>query len=417
MHQNNNIQQTYKDIFKSKVENVVNKAPFVLLNKVLKNIIENPKEKKFHTIKKSEKISNLLTEDVIFLLEKSGFKNNSDSLVFQEENYPQLHRTYIEITSFSQPHQQLFQQDVMSRWSEISTKADKLLAENEEERSFLFYQQALELVVGEFKKGYEFYAIPCCTACISIGKFHEKVQNLMKGIEIYEQAVKYVPQELIDSLTDTSVLLIPMTAYFSLGSILLLLPEPTKLFEKVEQLLKVSYSIAERIEDRNHLAKVSNVLKLISYQKKDFNNFAFWDKKSKEFENSQVSKDTYVNRLMIIEQNMKGNPKKYIQKLIELAEESEIVFPEFSGSLYGQIIYHHRQHKELDIQNGIEYGMKGLAIMMKIHGEKNTIVRNIYLSLSDIYNRLGDTSKSMQYQMKQYNAEVLLGLREDENNY
>ena len=409
----NNIQLTYQEIFIQKVETIVNKPPYVLLIKVLKNIVENPTEKKFQTVKKSEKISKFLTEEVIFILEKSGFKNKIDTLVFDEEKYTLLHETLIDVSSIAQSHQQLNQQDVINEWNVISSKADELLSVKENERCLLFYKQAVELVVGEYKKGYEFYGIHCCTAYLSLGKYYEMTQSLIKSIESFENAVKYIPDDIVDYSSDRIDLLAALNAYVSLARALLSLPQPDKLFDKIEKYLKIALTIAEKIEDKKHINEITSIFKVISYQKKDFNAYAFWDKKSKEVEVS----NPYANRLMVIEQNMRGNPKKFIKQLIEIAEETEFEFPEFSGCLFGQIIYHHCVQKELNPEDGIEYGMKGLEIRRNLFGEKDSIVHKIYISLFEIYTRLGNVEKSKEYQKKKYETEVLLGLREDEYDY
>jgi tetratricopeptide (TPR) repeat protein len=411
------ISKTSQDLLKEKVEKIVNTSSFVLLMKVFKNIISNPTEKKFQTVKKSEKISKLLTDEVIFILEKGGFENKNETLNYSEDKLIQLHETLIDVCRFAQPHQELNGKEVIMEWNSLMDTADELSKQKLNERALLFYKQGLQLVQGEYNKGYDLFLLSCCATYTSIGKFFESNQELAKAIEYHEKAIQLVPEDYINSMFDQDTLAIPCNAYFSMSISLLLLPSPEIHFDKIEKFLKISLSISERT-DKKQVEKIANTLKMIALKKKNFNDFSHWDKKSKEFQtSSQSSHDTYVSRLMSIEQNIKGNPTKFIKKLIELAEETEITFPEFSGSLYGQVIFHYRTQKELDIKEGIHYGMKALEIMKKIHGEKDGIVRNVYLSLSDVYQRLGDHQKAKEYKMKQIESEVLMGLRKDENDF
>jgi tetratricopeptide (TPR) repeat protein len=412
------ISKTTKDLLKEKVEKIVNTSSFVLLTKVFKNIISNPTEKKFQTVKKSEKISKLLTDDVIFILEKGGFENKHDTLTYSEDKLIQLHETLIEVCHFAQPFQELNGKEVIMEWNSLMDTADNLNKQKLNDRAFLFYTQALQLVLGEYNKGYNLFLLSCCSTYTSLGKFFESKQELTKAIEYHEKAIQLVPEDFINSIDEVETLAIPSNAYFSMAICLLVLPSPEMFFDKIEKYLKISLSISERT-DKKQVEKIANTLKMIALKKKNFTEFSHWDKKSKEFQSSgsQSSHDSYVSRLMNIEQNIKGNPTKFIKKLIELAEETEITFPEFSGSLYGQVIFHYRTQKELDVKEGIHYGMKALEIMKKIHGEKDGIVRNVYLSLSDVYERLGDHQKAKEFKKKQIESEVLMGLRKDENNF
>ena len=114
---------------------------------------------------------------------------------------------------------------------------------------------------------------------------------------------------------------------------------------------------------------------------------------------------------MDIEQNINHTTASaQVIKAAQLFNDSRLLNPEFAASVAGQIIYYHRLYASLKLEDGIQWGERALEILRPMYGEKHGVIRNVYLSLSDVYSRLGNYEKAQEYKTKMLNSQKEMGM-------
>lgn len=246
-----------------------------------------------------------------------------------------------------------------------------------------------------------------------LGKIYEDMKEHYNAVEAYKTASTYISPDLLNYLIKSKdpILKLLFEVFYRIATQTLQYPNHNT--REVLFYLDISWRIVDCLNNNYEKSHVANTYIAIGIYTKNNELKTKWQKILHEIEQKQGHLNPFVDRLRKIEGDFtEENANERIKELIDLAEDGiKSKMMEFSASIYGQIIYHYRLTKSLNLEDGIQYGQKALDILIPMFGEKHFVVRNVYLSLSDTYKRLGDEKKASEYLEKQENAEYLLGLK------
>lgn len=306
-------------------------------------------------------------------------------------------------------------QEINKEWTSLLNQGDQFKKDKNFQEARKYYMQSVQLVERELVHNGNF-AVHCAHS-------HEQLADLCtnflhdqgEGLRHYREAVRFCDMEGTRPNMPKFKAQIMVLCYFGYATALSLMPQRD--YESILKHLEKAWYLCSFFSDQDSSKRKVAYMFIAVYSSLKQPEFVkHWTaevaKLNLSGDNPSHGGMVFVNRLMEVEQAINHkNAKEVVKKAMLLYEDTRLINPEFAASVAGQIIYYHRKFASLEIAEGIEWGMKALAILQPLFGEKHGVIRNVYLSLSDCYSRLGDSVLSKEYQQKMENSQRLLGMQ------
>ena len=304
-------------------------------------------------------------------------------------------------------------QEIHKEWIDLLAQGDAAKSQKQYMQAKTFYLQSASLAEKELVWNKNF-AIMCAHS-------HEQLADLCNnfmheqghGLFHCKEAVKYCEIEGIREHLPQYKSEIMCMCYFAYGTALTLMPQRD--YPLILKVLEVAWRLADQCSKIQEMIKykIANMFIAVYSSLKDQNNVEYWSKQVSLLNyQSNNTRTQALNQLMEIERSINpGSAKEQIQKASQLFEDTRNINPEFAASVAGQIIYYHRKFSQsVNLEDGIEWGIRALSILQPMFGEKHGVICNVYLSLSDTYARLGQAELAMTYKKKMENSQKLMGM-------
>lgn len=281
------------------------------------------------------------------------------------------------------------------------------------------YLSSAQLVETHAKHDKNF-AIMCAHSFETLADLYTNfMQDQGKGLFYYKKSVEYCNMEGTHSNMPRFKAKIMCMCYFGLATALSLLPQRD--YQAMLSNLDTAFKLSAHCHDNDEMKRrVIYMYIAVFSSTRQQDQVQYWYKvlqtvqpaaKEEENQSKQQQGMVFVQRLMEIEQGIShATAKEQVKKAAQLYEDTLQINPEFAASVAGQVIYYHRLYASLKLEDGVEWGKKALAILQPKFGEKHGVIRNVYLSLSDVYSRLGNSQLALEYKRKMEHSQRELGM-------
>jgi len=302
----------------------------------------------------------------------------------------------------------------------LLSKGDQAKSEKKYKAAEDFYLQSAHLVEAQATTlGDKNYALMCAHSHETLADLYTNfMQEQGKALKHSKLAVDYCNMEGIHVHMPAFKAKIMCLCYYGYTVTLSLLPNRD--YFLMLKNLDLAWQLAPQCNDKDDMKRKVIYMYIAIYNStKQLDLVKHWNQQLQILLSSSSSGEkqeqqqgmVYIQRLMDIEQNINHTTASaQVIKAAQLFNDSRLLNPEFAASVAGQIIYYHRLYASLKLEDGIQWGERALEILRPMYGEKHGVIRNVYLSLSDVYSRLGNYEKAQEYKTKMLNSQKEMGM-------
>jgi tetratricopeptide (TPR) repeat protein len=379
-----------------------------ILSSIVQNILYFPNEKKYRKLSKtSPKLSKLLSHELQHILVFLDFSELDDMLQFDASDLGKLSKSFQLIKLFMKIHSTTSKQEIAHEVISILETCHDL----EPRETIKELQQLLSIC-----KRYFWMTLVISTIYVDLGAAYMSLNDERSQYDAFKEAVAVFPKtEVSEAIeTDDKIALLTLArAYERVLTSGITRMDDRKDHVFVYECLTIFYEISvcpSVLETDSEYLKEAIKIGItfgIAIKNKDIEQL--WRAKQKEHslppDQSDLQNRFLAEESGICDENAKESIDEILSIIAEALKRKDECDDRYAACLYGQIIYHHRRFSTLNPLDGIAYGQKGLDILLPITGLNDPVVRNIYLSMTDIYFRSGqiDLAKKCKEKMDQCN--------------